>query len=89
MKCERLFDTVIVSRGWRSVLCVQTPVAHFCAIFLLSSWATNYIKPTDGNQRQTMQHHTLRVVFCNAHKKHVVQFGKALHLVAVQDKHKI
>ena len=24
MKCERLYDTVIVSRGWRSVLSVQT-----------------------------------------------------------------
>ena len=47
MKCERLYDTVIVSRGWRSVLCVQTPVAHFCAIFLLSSWATNQL--TSGN----------------------------------------
>ena len=47
MKCERLYDTVIVSRVWRSVLCVQTPVAHFCAIFLLSSWATNQL--TSGN----------------------------------------
>ena len=47
MKCERLYDTVIVSRGWRSVLCVQTPAAHLCAIFLLSSWATNQL--TSGN----------------------------------------
>ena len=78
-------------RHWTVLQCLQPHIvlAHCCAIFLLSSWATNYIKPTDGNQRQTMQHHTLRVVFCNAHKKHVVQFGKALHLVAVQDKHKI
>ena len=83
-----------IANGWVSGLTnlqnlSPSYLAHCCAIFLLSSWATNYIKPTDGNQRQTMQHHTLRVVFCNAHKKHVVQFGKALHLVAVQDKHKI
>ena len=83
-----------IANGWVSGLTnlqnlSPSYLAHCCAIFLLSSWATNYIKPTDGNQRQIMQHHTLRVVFCNAHKKHVVQFGKALHLVAVQDKHKI
>ena len=83
-----------IANGWVSGLTnlqnlSPSYLAHCCAIFLLSSWATNYIKPTDGNQRQTMQHHTLRVVFCDAHKKHVVQFGKALHLVAVQDKHKI
>ena len=83
-----------IANGWVSGLTnlqnlSPSYLAHCCAIFLLSSWATNYIKPTDGNQRQTMQHHTLRVVLCNAHKKHVVQFGKALHLVAVLKKHKI
>ena len=66
----------------------SVPIIPSTLLCNISSWATNYITPTGGNQRQTMQLHTLRVVFCNT-ENHVMQPGKALQLVAVQKKYKV
>ena len=72
------------SPGWQiSRIC---PHHSGCHSYIVTGMVP--ITPTGGNQRQTMQLHTLRVVFCNT-ENHVMQPGKALQLVAVQKKYKV